>query len=224
MTVARDLPWRRTDDPYRIWLSEVMLQQTRVDQARPYYERFVTAYPTVQALAAAPLDDVLLNWEGLGYYSRARNLHKAARKVVDVFGGQIPDTYEAIRTLPGIGPYTAAAVLSIAFGRPHAVLDGNVARVLTRVFTIHDDVKANPTRKNLQALADVLLDPVHPGRFNEAMMELGATICTPRTPSCLTCPIQRVCGAYAAETPEAFPGDQEETATAPLRHRRGPCF
>ena len=211
----RDMPWRRTDDPYRIWLSEVMLQQTRVDQAQPYYERFTAAFPTVEALAAADLDTVLRLWEGLGYYSRARNLHKAARIVVDTFEGRFPDTYDAIRTLPGVGTYTAAAVLSIAFGLPHAVLDGNVIRVLTRAFVIEDEVNQSGTRKQLQALADALLDPSRPGDFNQAMMELGATLCTPKTPRCPRCPLRSVCGAFAAGTPEAFPVKKKK---APVPH------
>jgi A/G-specific adenine glycosylase len=203
--VRRDMPWRETDDPYRIWLSEVMLQQTRVDQAAPYYERFVDAFPTVEALAAASLDDVLRLWEGLGYYSRARNLHEAARLVVDEFDGAVPDTMDAIRQLPGVGPYTAAAVLSIAYERPHGVLDGNVIRLLTRVFTIDDEVGATRTRRQLQALADALLDPERPGDFNQAMMELGATLCAPTSPGCLACPVQPVCGAYATGTQEQYP-------------------
>lgn len=206
---ARDLPWRRTDDPYRIWVSEVMLQQTRVDQAQPYYERFTEAFPTAEALAAAPLDRVLRLWEGLGYYSRARHLHRAAGMIVAQFGGRFPDTYEEARQLPGVGAYTAAAVLSIAFGRPHAVLDGNVARVLARVFAVEEDVKAARTRKVLQALADRLLAPEQPGRFNEAVMELGATVCTPAAPRCTGCPLQPVCGAYAEGDPEAYPVSQK---------------
>lgn len=211
----RAMPWRETDDPYRIWLSEVMLQQTRVDQAQPYYERFVAAFPTVEALADADLDDVLRCWEGLGYYARARNLHRAARRVVDVYGGRVPDDYDAIRTLPGVGPYTAAAVLSIAYGRPHAVLDGNVARVLARVFTIEEDVQATRTRRTLQALANDLLAPEQPGPFNEAVMELGATVCTPAGPACPDCPLQAVCGAFAGGDPEAFPVTRKK---APVPH------
>lgn len=202
---ARVMPWRRTTDPYRIWISEVMLQQTRVDQAQPYYERFTEAFPTVERLAAAPLDEVLLRWEGLGYYARARHLHRAAQVIVEDFGGRLPETYDAIRRLPGVGPYTAAAVLSIAFGQPHAVLDGNVARVLSRAFTIGDDVKRTSTRRRLQALADRLIPPSDPGDFNQAMMELGATVCTPRAPACPGCPVRPVCGAYAEGRPEAYP-------------------
>ena len=203
--VRRPMPWRATRDPYRIWISEIMLQQTRVDQATPYYERFTEAFPTVDALAAADLDDVLRLWEGLGYYSRARNLHRAARLVVDEFDGVIPDTEEAIRRLPGVGPYTAAAVLSIAYGRPLAVLDGNVMRVLTRVFAIGDDVTSGRTRRHLQSLADALLDSEHPARFNEAIMELGATVCTPSNPSCASCPVRDACAALAEGEPERYP-------------------
>ena len=199
------MPWRETSNPYRIWISEVMLQQTRVDQARPYYERFTDAFPTVEALAAAPLDEVLLRWEGLGYYSRARNLHRAAQLIVQEHSGRLPESYDAIRALPGIGPYTAAAVLSIAFGQPHAVLDGNVARVLTRVFTISDDVKRTSTRRRLQTLADRLLATEAPGDFNQAVMELGATVCTPSTPACPGCPLRDGCQAYAEGRPEAYP-------------------
>ncbi len=202
---AREMPWRHTDDPYRIWLSEVMLQQTRVDQAMPYFRRFTEAFPSVHDLADAPLDYVLRLWEGLGYYSRARNLHRAARMIVDVHDGRFPDTYAEARKLPGVGPYTAAAVLSIAYGKPYAALDGNVIRVLTRVFAIAEDVGSHATRKRLQSLADVLLDPTRPGAFNEAMMELGATRCTPTAPRCPQCPLRAVCLAFAEGAPESYP-------------------
>ena len=201
----RDLPWRATDDPYRIWLSEVMLQQTRVDQAMPYYRRFVERFPTVNDLADAKLDDVLLCWEGLGYYSRARNLHRAARRIVEDFGGEMPDTLDEIRTLPGIGPYTAAAVLSIAYDRVHAVLDGNVIRVLARFFALESDVKKQAAKRTLQMVADEIVDPSSPGEFNQAMMELGAQICTPRSPACRQCPVSSACEAYRLGTQEAFP-------------------
>ena len=206
----RPMPWRASGadgrrDPYRVWVSEVMLQQTRVETATPYFERFVAAFPTVEALAAAPLDDVLKRWEGLGYYSRARNLWRAARAVAAEHGGEVPDTEAAFRALPGVGPYTAAAVLSLAFDRPLAVLDGNVARVLARVFAVEADAKAGRTRRALQALADRLLDAERPGRFNEAVMELGATVCTPRSPDCPRCPLNGVCAAYAEGEPERYP-------------------
>ena len=214
-SAARDLPWRRTRDPYHIWLSEVMLQQTRVDQALPYYERFLAAFPTLKDLASANLDAVLRCWEGLGYYSRARHFHRAAALVMARHQGQIPADYPAFRALPGVGPYTAAAVLSIAFGLPYAVLDGNVIRVLTRFFAVRDDVKATATRKRLQALADALLDPAAPGLFNEAVMELGATVCTPSAPSCGVCPLQPACRAAALGTQEAFPVSRKK---APIPH------
>jgi A/G-specific adenine glycosylase len=201
----RDLPWRDTDDPYRIWLSEVMLQQTRVDQVEPYYRRFLERFPSVRDLADASLDDVLLCWEGLGYYSRARNLHRAARTVVDDYAGEVPDTLEEIRRLPGVGPYTAAAILSIAFERPHAVLDGNVIRVLSRFFAMESDVKKQASRRSLQLAADELVDPDRPGDFNQALMELGARICTPRAPSCSMCPVAAACEARRRGIPESFP-------------------
>lgn len=208
--VRRPMPWREGGadgrrDPYRVWVSEVMLQQTRVETATPYFERFVDAFPTVAALAAAPQDRVLKLWEGLGYYSRARNLHRAAGVVVAEHGGAVPDTEVAFRALPGVGPYTAAAVLSLAFGRPLAVLDGNVVRVLARVFAVEADAKAGPTRRALQTLADRLLDTGDPGRFNEAVMELGAVLCTPRSPACPACPLRGVCAAYAEGAPERYP-------------------
>ena len=208
--VRRPMPWREPGpdgrrDPYRVWLSEVMLQQTRVDQATPYFERFTAAFPTVEALATADLDDVLKAWEGLGYYSRARNLHRAAQQIVDEFGGVVPETEEAIRSLPGVGPYTAAAVLSIAYGVPLAVLDGNVIRVLSRVFAVEDDVTSGRTRRHLQHLADALLDPDEPARWNESVMELGATVCTPTSPACPRCPLNAVCTAFATGEPERYP-------------------
>lgn len=216
----RPMPWRETDasgrrDPYRVWLSEVMLQQTRVDQARPYFERFTQAFPSVEALAAAPLDDVLKAWEGLGYYSRARNLHRAAQHLVAEHDGVMPDEPEAVRALPGVGEYTAAAVLSLAFGQPFAVLDGNVIRVLARVFAIGDDVTRAATKRHLQALADALLDPAHPGRSNESVMELGATVCTPRSPACPVCPLRSVCTARDEGEPERYPVSKKK---APVPH------
>ena len=202
---ARDMPWRKTRDPYHVWVSEVMLQQTRVDQATPYFKRFLDAFPDLDRLASAELDEVLVLWEGLGYYSRARNLHAAARQVVAEHDGQVPSDYHAFRSLPGVGPYTAAAVSSIAFDRPHAVLDGNVIRVLTRLYAIGDDVAQRQTRKRLEALADALLDRRNPGVHNEALMELGATVCTPVAPDCEHCPVHGPCAARAQGTPERYP-------------------
>jgi A/G-specific adenine glycosylase len=199
----RDLPWRSTADPYRIWVSEIMLQQTRVQAVLPYYERFLARFPTVEALAAAREEDVLALWAGLGYYSRGRNLRRAAQAIV-VMGG-FPRDYEAIRALPGIGDYTAAAVASIAFGLPHAVLDGNVLRVVARVENDASDIASTRTRERFRALAQHWLDPRDPGHFNQAMMELGATVCLPRNPLCLLCPIAAHCGAHAAGTVAQLP-------------------
>lgn len=206
----RPMPWREPGpggnrDPYRVWVAEVMLQQTRVDTATPYFRRFVERFPNVRDLAAAPIDDVLKLWEGLGYYSRARNLHRAAQQVVEQHAGRVPSDEEAFRALPGVGPYTSAAVLSLAFDAPLAVLDGNVIRVLTRVFAIDADARAGKTRRQLQTLADALLDPDRPGRWNESVMELGATICTPRSPACRRCPLDSVCQAFASGAPEGYP-------------------
>jgi len=203
--VKREMPWRNTDDPYRIWVSEIMLQQTRVDQAEPYYQRFTDAFPTVHDLAEAERDAVLQQWEGLGYYSRARYLHEAAQTVVREHGGTVPSTYDGLKSLKGIGPYTAAAVASIAFGKAHGVLDGNVIRVLTRVFAIEEDSTRSRTRRRLQALADALVDPDDPGNANQALMELGATVCTPRNPSCEACVLEPVCEAAEAGNPEHYP-------------------
>ncbi len=199
------MPWRNVSDPYRIWLSEVMLQQTRVDQAEPYYQRFVERFPTVEDLADAALDDVLACWEGLGYYSRARNLHKAARRIVESFGGRIPSSEQDIRSLPGVGPYTAAAVLSIAYGKAHPALDGNAIRVLTRVFRIGEDANRSATRRRLQETAALLMDPARPGAFNQAVMELGASVCKPSAPCCGVCPLESVCAAAEQGDPDAFP-------------------
>ncbi len=211
----RDMPWRNTEDPYKIWVSEIMLQQTRVDQAEPYFRRFIEAFPTVDALAAADQDDVLKLWEGLGYYSRARNLHDAAQEVVRVHESKVPYRYDDIRELKGVGPYTAAAVLSIAHGEPHAVLDGNVIRVLARVFAINDDARSGRTRRLLQKLADALLFEKRPGDYNQALMELGATVCTPSNPSCTICPLQEICDARAAKLQESFP---VKSSKAPIPH------
>ena len=189
----RDLPWRRTRDPYAIWISEVMLQQTRVASATPYYERFLSSYPDFQALANAPESELLAHWAGLGYYYRARNLQKAAR-LLAVNGG-FPTTYEDIRLLPGIGEYTAAAVASIGFDLPHPVVDGNVFRVLSRVLSDSTNIASTGARKHFTVLASELLDLENPGAFNQAVMELGATICLPRNPHCLICPIAEHCEA-----------------------------
>lgn len=212
----RDLPWRRTRDPYRIWLSEILLQQTRVEAVIPYYERFLARFPDVFALAKAPLDDVLKVWEGAGYYARARNLHRAAKIVAEQYGGKFPRRVEKLRELPGIGRYTAGAIASIAFNATTPVVDGNVARVLCRVYAIREDPKASATQEQLWNIATDLIPERtqtrqikteqgtitrrvrvrgHAREFNQALMELGATICVPKNPRCLICPVQRICVA-----------------------------
>jgi A/G-specific adenine glycosylase len=208
---ARDLPWRRgglsqsVRTPYRVLLAEVMLQQTQVDTVVPYYERFLTRFPTVAALAEAPLEEVLKLWEGLGYYARARNLHAAARQILTQHGGQIPDTFEALLALPGVGRYTAGAVASIAFGQDVPAVDGNVRRVLARAFAIREDVSQSAVQRKLEALAAELLPLGQAGAFNEALMELGATVCTPRAPKCARCPLRSLCQACATGEQEALP-------------------
>lgn len=195
----RPLPWRSTRDPYRIWLSEVILQQTRVDQGTAYWHRFVERYPTVAELACAPEDEVLRLWQGLGYYSRARNLRTAARQVVDDHGGSFPKHYDQLKSLKGVGDYTAAAIGSIAFDLPEPVVDGNVYRVLARVFGIDTPIDSTAGRSQFRALAAQLLDTKQPGDHNQAVMELGATVCTPRSPNCGDCPLSSKCIARRTE-------------------------
>ena len=192
----RDLPWRHTRDPYAIWLSEVILQQTRVAQGLPYYETFLAAYPTVQTLAAAPEAEVLRYWQGLGYYSRARNRHHTAQQVVNEHDSRFPSTYAGLLQLRGVGPYTAAAIASFAFDEAVAVLDGNVYRVLARIFGLHSDIAAPSSRKEFQALADQHIPATTPADFNQAIMEFGALQCTPTKPDCLFCPLQAQCWAF----------------------------
>jgi A/G-specific adenine glycosylase len=191
-TARRDLPWRRTTDPYAITVSELMLQQTQVVTVIPYYQRWLKQFPTWRALADAPESAVLKAWEGLGYYRRARNLHALAQTIA-ALGGEMPRDAEGLRALPGIGPYTAAAVGSIAFGWPLAVLDGNVMRVLTRLLALSEDITRPNTRAKLQEIADAFLDQANPSAHNQAVMELGATVCLPRKPMCLICPLRLDC-------------------------------
>ncbi len=199
----RDLPWRATFDPYRIWISEIMLQQTRAQAVIPYYGRFLRKFPSVEALAESAEEDVLTLWAGLGYYSRARNLRKAALRIAA--GGRFPRDYAALRGLPGIGDYTAAAIASIAFGLPYAVLDGNVMRVVARVENDAADIGSGRTRERFRAIAQGWLDRQRPGAFNQAMMELGATVCLPKNPLCGACPLAKGCGALAAGTVTQLP-------------------
>lgn len=202
---ARTLPWRGIHDPYRTWVSETMLQQTRVETVLGYYERFLARFPTIADLAAAPEDDVLKMWEGLGYYSRARHLHQGAKQVVAEYDGEIPATVEALRTLSGVGPYTAGAIASIAFDRPVPAVDGNVIRVVSRLRGIRGNVGIPSVRRALEAEAASLVPEERPGDFNQAMMDLGATICLPGTPSCERCPLQAECDAFSAGDAEDLP-------------------
>jgi A/G-specific adenine glycosylase len=201
----RDLPWRKTTNPYHIWVSEVMLQQTQVNTVLSYYRRFLQRFASLERLARADLQDVLKVWEGLGYYARARNLHRAAGIILNHHQGTLPDGWEDFRKLPGIGDYIAAAVLSIAFKKPYAVVDGNVKRVLARLLLVEAPVNTSTSIKIFKAAAGRLLSPQDPGTFNQAMMELGAMICKPRQPVCSACPLQSMCLAYGTRRVGEYP-------------------
>lgn len=207
----RDLPWRKTKDPYRIWVSEVMLQQTQVKTTLPYYKRFLEKFPTIEALARAPLDDVLKLWEGLGYYARARNLHRSAQIVVRDYNRKIPSEREALLKLPGVGRYTAGAILSIAFERDEPALDANARRVLCRLFALRKDPRKPATEKLLESLCRQLIPTGQTGEFNQALMDLGSTICLPKRPSCLLCPLSPFCEARRRDLQQELP------LTAPKR-------
>jgi A/G-specific adenine glycosylase len=214
-TNARDLPWRKNRTPYAVWVSEIMLQQTQVTTVIPYFNRFMKRFPTVEKLARAKQDTVLKHWEGLGYYSRGRNLHTAAKLIVSDYGGQLPDTVDELQKIPGIGRYTAGAIASIAFNRPAPILDGNVIRVLSRLFCIEGNPKDDATKKKLWQLAETLVHIKHPGDFNEAMMELGAMVCTPQNPQCPKCPLKNQCQAIKTGRQAELPVKQKQ---APLPH------
>jgi A/G-specific adenine glycosylase len=201
----RDLPWRRQSNAYYTLVSEIMLQQTKVATVIPYYERFITRFPTVYDLATASDDDVVKLWEGLGYYSRARNLHTAIKEVVATYNGQIPMKKEEISKLKGIGPYTTGAVLSIAYNQKVPAVDGNVMRVFSRIFALEDDIAKASTRKRMENIAEEVIPEHAPGDFNQALMELGATICTPKSPQCLFCPVKDVCLAYEKGLEKVLP-------------------
>jgi len=201
----RSLPWRTSSDPYQIWVSEVMLQQTRVKTVVPYFRKFISVFPDVAHLARAELQTVLKLWEGMGYYARARNLHRAARQVLELFAGRIPATRKELLQLPGIGDYIASAVLSIAFDQPYAVVDGNVKRVLARMFRLDAPVNQARGLAVFKATADKLLDFRHPGIFNQAIMELGAVVCKPRNPKCEICPLQGYCAAFKVGSIHKYP-------------------
>ena len=201
----RELPWRGTADPYKIWVSEVILQQTRVRQGMEYYHDFLLAFPDVKSLAEAPEEEVLKVWQGLGYYSRARNMHHAARTILNKYGGSFPEDYPSIRNLKGIGDYTAAAIASIAFNLPYAVVDGNVFRVLSRLFGISSPIDSPSGKKTFYDLAQGMLDTRHPGDFNQALMEFGAIQCIPGQPDCENCPLSFKCYAKLNQNISSFP-------------------
>ncbi len=213
LAVARDLPWRRTRDPYAIWLSEVMLQQTRVDTVLPYYGRFLARFPSVRALAEAPEPEVLAAWSGLGYYRRARMLHAAAQAIAD--RASFPGSRDALLAVPGIGPYTAAAVASIAFGEPVELVDGNVARVLSRLFAFEGDVRSTAGLRRIWELAKQVLDRHDPATWNQALMELGATVCLPRKPRCSGCPASQLCVARERGVAELLPRARAKARPSP---------
>lgn len=201
----RDLPWRQTSDPYSIWVSEIMLQQTQVDTVIPYYERFLKTLPTVESLAYAPEEILLKLWEGLGYYSRVRNMKVAANQIMEEFNGVFPTDHKDVLTLKGIGPYTAGAVTSIAFNQPQPAVDGNVMRVLSRLFEIDLDISKASTRKVFEEMIRQLIDPERPGDFNQALMDLGATVCTPKNYSPENSPVKEFNASYINETWENYP-------------------
>jgi A/G-specific adenine glycosylase len=225
--VRRALPWRATRDPYYIWVSEIMLQQTQVATVIGFYERWIKRFPSVEALALAEEHDVLRAWEGLGYYSRARNLQRAARQIVALHGGRLPHQLEELRRLPGIGPYSAGAIASIAFGSDEPAVDGNIIRVLTRLFSLAGDPKRAPLQGRIWALARALIPRGRAGDFNQALMELGATCCTPRAPRCSACPVARHCKALSQDRVLDFPETAprraltEERRVAAVVRRRG---
>ncbi|SOC44013.1 A/G-specific adenine glycosylase [Ureibacillus acetophenoni] len=214
----RDLPWRRTNDPYKIWVSEVMLQQTRVDTVIPYYNRFLEKYPTPQSLAYAPQEELLKMWEGLGYYSRARNLQSGVREVVEKYDGQVPNNRHDLSKLKGIGPYTAGAILSIAFNEPEHAVDGNVMRVLSRVLHIKEDIAVTKTKKIFEEAVMDLIDQDDPGAFNQGLMDLGAQICTPTSPKCLLCPVREYCMAFQEGHPEELPIKSKKTKSKTIQY------
>ena len=212
----RILPWRETTDPYKIWVSEIMLQQTRVDTVIPYYNRFIEAFPSMEELAYAEEESLLKLWEGLGYYSRARNLQAGVREVIENYNSTVPSSREEISSLKGVGPYTAGAVLSIAYGRPEHAVDGNVMRVLSRVLLIKEDIAKPKARKIFEQAVMEIIDPDDPSSFNQGLMELGALICTPTTPKCLLCPVRENCAAFYAGEQNNLPVKTKNKKTKAL--------
>lgn len=201
----RELPWRGENDPYKIWISEVILQQTRVNQGWNYYLKFIDQFPTIQALAEAPEENVMRVWQGLGYYSRARNIHNTAKNIVENFNGEFPHEYKDILSLKGIGPYTAAAISAIAFGKSHFAIDGNVLRVMSRIYGVFDDIATPVAYKKIKEIGDQLMIDVPASDFTQALMEFGAINCTPKKPSCYYCPFLRICYAFQNDVVELLP-------------------
>ncbi len=213
----RDLPWRKTYDPYGVWIAEIMLQQTQVDTVVPYYQRFLARFPSLRSLAHAKEDDVLLLWSGLGYYSRARNLLRAARTILTEHQGHIPSETAILKQLPGIGLYTAGAIASIAYNQPTPIVDGNVARVLSRIYALPDSPDSTAGKKVLWSLSDALVRSATPRSLNQGMMELGALICAPRSPRCADCPVKRCCMAKREGAPEKYPISSDKTTIKNIR-------
>ncbi|MDF2594601.1 MAG: A/G-specific adenine glycosylase [Clostridia bacterium] len=214
----REMPWRKTKDPYAIWVSEIMLQQTQVDTVIPYYEKFMTRFPTVAALAAAHREEVYNYWQGLGYYRRAENLHKGAQMIEQEYDGVFPTEIEQVKKIPGIGPYTMGAIMSIAFHMPVPAVDGNVMRILSRYFLIDADISVAKNRKLFDNKVMELM-PEDPNRFNQALMELGALVCTPKNPKCNECPVQEICRAYQTQSVEKFPVKTPKTKVIPMGYK-----
>jgi A/G-specific adenine glycosylase len=209
----RDLPWRETTDPYIIWISEIILQQTRVVQGKDYFHRFTERFPDIRSLAEAHEDEVLKYWEGLGYYSRARNLHAAAHRLMEQYGGKFPTEYKEVLSLKGIGEYTAAAITSFAWNQPYPVVDGNVFRVLSRLFALDTPIDTGKGKKEYTELAASVMNPAKAGLHNQAIMEFGALQCTPQNPVCMFCPLQSKCMGYASGSPLSYPVKQNKTKT-----------
>lgn len=202
---GRDLPWRRSSNPYSVWVSEIMLQQTQVETVKPYFEKFMQFFPDVESLASASMDDIFKLWEGLGYYRRAAHLKEAAETIINEKAGAFPETYEEIIKLKGIGNYTASAISSIAFGEPRGVIDGNTLRIISRIFNLQDNISKDSTKKHYQKIMDALISETEPSYFNQGMMDLGAMICTPRTPDCINCPVRNFCQARINNTARLLP-------------------
>lgn len=212
---GRDLPWRKTKDPYYIWISEVMLQQTQVDTVIPYYQRFIDWFPTIRALADAPEERVLKSWEGLGYYSRAKNLQSGVREVNEKYQGRLPDDKKQLLSIRGIGPYTAGALLSMAFDEPEPAVDGNVMRVMSRIFLISEDIAKSGTKKQFEQIVQELIREADPRAFSQSLMDLGALVCRPRNPLCPECPVREFCGAYKEGVQSEYPVKSRKAGPVP---------